>query len=319
LKKGDIDMFWWPIQPGYMADLSRQEQIRLYTNEKSALYFIGFNLRRPPFDNQALRRAVAYLIDKDFITSRILQGQGTKMFSVVPAENRFWYATDLPRYGDGLSRKSRMKSAYRVLADAGFSWDVPPVDAAGNIQPASEIRMPGGQALGRFTILTPPADYDPHRATSGLMIQEWLRDLGMRAYARPMAFSSLLQQVKGNHDFDAFILGYGRLRLDPDYVRNLFHSANDKSRGWNMSGYHNPAFDEAADRSTSEMDPVKRQGLVMEMQKMIARDLPYIPLYKPSVVEAVRTDRFQGWVEMLEGIGNIWSMCQVKPVNNDGA
>jgi peptide/nickel transport system substrate-binding protein len=319
LKKGDIDMFWWPIQPGYMADLSNQKHIRLYTNEKSALYFIGFNLRRPPFDDQALRRAVAYLIDKDFITSRILQGQGTKMFSVVPAENRFWYATDLPRYGDGLSRESRMRSAYRVLADAGYSWDVPPVDDAGNIQPASEIRMPGGQLLGRFTILTPPADYDPHRATSGLMIQEWLRELGLRAYARPMAFSSLLQQVKGNHDFDAFILGYGRLRLDPDYVRNLFHSANDKSRGWNMSGYHNPDFDKAADRSTSEMDPVKRQALVIEMQQMIARDLPYIPLYKPSVVEAVRTDRFDGWVEMLEGIGNLWSMCQVKPVSNDGA
>jgi len=319
LKKGDIDMFWWPIQPGYMTDLSRQKQIRLYTNQKSALYFIGFNLRRPPFDNLALRQAVAYLIDKDFITSRILQGQGTKMFSVVPAENRFWYASDLPRYGDGLGRERRIKSAYRVLADAGYSWDVPPVDAAGNIQSASEIRMPGGQALGRFTILTPPADYDPHRATSGLMIQEWLRELGLRAYARPMAFSSLLQQVKGNHDFDAFILGYGRLRLDPAYVRNLFHSANDKSRGWNMSGYRNPAFDRAADRSTAEMDPVKRQRLVIEMQEMIARDLPYIPLYKPSVVEAVRTDRFEGWVEMLEGIGNIWSMCQVKPVNNDGA
>jgi peptide/nickel transport system substrate-binding protein len=207
-----------------------------------------------------------------------------------------------------------------VLTDAGYSWAVPPVDAAGNIQPAKEIRLPGGQPMGRFTILTPPADYDPHRATSGLMIQEWLRELGMPAYARPMAFSSMLQQVKGNHDFDAFILGYGRLRLDPDYVRNLFHSKNDKSRGWNMSGYHNSLFDELADRSTSEMDPFKRQALVMEMQKLIARDLPYIPLYKPSVVEAVRTDRFEGWVEMLEGIGNIWSMCQVKPViNMDGA
>ena len=52
------------------------------------------------------------------------------------------------------------------------------------------------------------------------------------------------------------------------------------------------------------------------MQRMIADDLPYIPLYKPSVVEAVRRDRFEGWVEMLEGIGNIWSVCQVKPVEN---
>jgi ABC-type oligopeptide transport system substrate-binding subunit len=69
LKKGSIDMFWWPIQPGYMDDLSRQADIRLFTNEKSALYFIGFNLRRPPFDDAALRRAVAYLIDKDFIVT----------------------------------------------------------------------------------------------------------------------------------------------------------------------------------------------------------------------------------------------------------
>ena len=319
LKKGDIDMFWWPIQPGYMADLSRQKEIRLFTNEKSTLYFMGFNLRRPPFNDAALRRAVAYMIDKGFIVSRILQGQGTKMFSVVPEENRFWCCTDLPRYGDGMSREKRLKAAYQVLVDAGYSWAVPPVDAAGNLQPAREIRLPGGQPMGRFTILTPPADYDPHRATSGLMIQEWLRELGMPAYARPMAFSSMLEQIKGNHDFDAFILGYGRLRLDPDYVRNLFHSANDKSRGWNMSGYRNSTFDEAADRSISEMDPVKRQALVMEMQKLIARDLPYIPLYKPSVVEAVRRDRFEGWVEMLEGIGNIWSLCQVKPVKNDGA
>jgi ABC-type transport system substrate-binding protein len=319
LKKGDIDMFWWPIQPGYMADLSREKEIHLFTNEKSALYFMGFNLRRPPFSDAALRRAVAYIIDKEFIVSRILQGQGTKMFSVVPAENRFWCCTDLPRYGDGMSRENRLKAAYQVLVDAGYSWAVPPVDAAGNLQPAREIRLPGGQPMGRFTILTPPADYDPHRATSGLMIQEWLRELGMPAYARPMAFSSMLEQIKGNHDFDAFILGYGRLRLDPDYVRNLFHSANDRSRGWNMSGYRNPVFDEAADRSVSEMDLFKRQAIVMEMQKLIARDLPYIPLYKPSVVEAVRTDRFEGWVEMLEGIGNIWSMCQVKPVKNDGA
>jgi ABC-type transport system substrate-binding protein len=317
LKKGSIDMFWWPIQPGYMADLSRQEKIRLFTNEKSALYFMGFNLRRPPFDDPALRQAVVHLIDKDFIVSRILQGHGTKMFSVVPAENRFWYAPDLPRYADGLSRESRIKIAHQLLSEAGYSWSTPPVDASGDLQEAGEILLPGGEPMGRFTILTPPADYDPHRATAGLMIQEWLRDLGMPAYARPMAFSSLLQQVKSKHDFDAFVLGYGRLRLDPAYVRNLFHSANDKSRGWNMSGYRNPAFDDVADRSLAEMDPVKRRALVKKMQKMIARDLPYVPLYKPSVVEAVRSDRFEGWVEMLEGIGNIWSFSQVKPKTID--
>jgi peptide/nickel transport system substrate-binding protein len=314
LKKGSIDMFWWPIQPGYIDDLSRHKDIRLFSNEKSALYFIGFNLRQPPFDDAVLRRAVAYIIDKDFIVTRILQGHGNKMFSVIPAANKFWYNDDLPRYGDGLNHEARIKIAADLLAEAGYTWRVPPVDGNGNIQQAKEIRLPDGKPMPRFTILTPPADYDPHRATAGLMIQEWLRELGLPAYSRPMAFSSMLQQIKDNHDFDAFILGYGRLRLDPDYVQNLFHSKNGKSGGWNMSGYHNPDFDRIAEQSTTEMDPNKRRQLVNQMQELIARDLPYIPLYKPSVVEAVRSDRFGGWVEMIEGIGNSWSMCHVKPV-----
>jgi peptide/nickel transport system substrate-binding protein len=319
LEKGSIDMFWWPLQPGYMEDLSRRKDIRIFVNPKSALYFIGFNLRHPPFDDITLRRAAAYLIDKRFIVQRILQGQGTEMFSVIPAANRFWHCKDLPRYGDGMSRKQRIITAYRLLSKAGYTWAVPPVDAAGRIRKGEGIRLPDGKPMARFTILTPPADYDPDRATTGLMIQEWLRALGMPAYARPEAFSALLEQVKVNHHFDAFILGYGHLRLDPDYVRNLFYSANAKRRGWNMSGYKNAAFDAAADLSIREMDPAKRRALVMKMQELIARDLPYIPLYKPSVVEAVRTDRFVGWVPMVEGIGNIWSLCEVRPVNPNGA
>ena len=82
-----------------------------------------------------------------------------------------------------------------------------------------------------------------------------------------------------------------------------------------MSGYSNPDFD----RSMVEMDPTRRRELMMKMQGFIARDLPYIPLYKPSVVEATRRDRFHGWVKMLEGIGNIWSLCTVKPVAAHGA
>jgi ABC-type transport system substrate-binding protein len=317
LKKGTIDMLWWPIQPGYIDSLSQDENIELFRNQKSALYFIGFNVRRAPFDQAVLRRAVAYSIDRDFIVSRILQEQGSKMFSVIPAENAFWYADDLPRHGDGLGREDRIKAAHRLLLEAGYTWAVPPVDSDGNLQPASELRLPDGQPMPRFTILTPPADYDPHRATTGLMIQEWLRDLGMPAYARPMSFSALLQQVKNKHDFDAFILGYGSLRLDPDYVRNMFASANDKPEGWNMSGYRNPEFDAVADRSDSELNPIERQAMVRQMQRLIARDLPYVPLYKPSVVEAVRRDRFTGWVGMLEGIGNIWSMCRVRPVGSE--
>jgi ABC-type transport system substrate-binding protein len=148
---------------------------------------------------------------------------------------------------------------------------------------------------------------------SGMIIQEWLRKMGIPAIAKPMAFGALLEQVKVRHQFEAFVLGYGALSVDPDYLRNFFHSREDRPRGWNMSGYRNADFDRMADESAKSMEPDKRQKLIWEMQRMLLQDIPYIPLYNPELIEAVRKSRFNGWVDMLEGIGNTWSFCSLKP------
>lgn len=313
LKKGAIDMFWQGIQPGYLDDLAKDPGVRTISSAKSALYFMGFNLRRSPFNDLALRQAAAALIDRDFILTRVLQGHGQKMFSVVPDENIFWSCPDVDRYFEGLPREDRIRRAYDILTRSGYSWEVPPVDASGQVQTASGLRLPNGAQMPRFTILTPPADYDPHRAISGLIIQEWLRELGMPAYARPMSFGALLQQVKERHDFDTFILGYGKLPIDPDYIRSMFYSKFDRPRGWNMSGYRNPEFDRLANASRKVIDPNQRRELIWDMQLLISRELPYLPIYKPALIEAIREDRFHGWVPMQDGIGNIWSFCRLRP------
>ena len=90
LKKGTIDMFWWGIQPGYLDDLKKASDIELFANERSALYYWGFNMRKAPFNDIHFRQAIATIIDKDFIVSRILQGRGTRMDSVIPPGNTFW-------------------------------------------------------------------------------------------------------------------------------------------------------------------------------------------------------------------------------------
>ena len=315
LQKGDIDYYWWDIQPGYINDLKTKAGVCLYFNKKSALYYLGFNLRRPPFDNKAFRQAVATLIDKEFILTRILQNYGTPMNSIIPSGNHFWHNPQVKRYGEGMTRNGRLKAAADMLAAAGYTWEVPPVNVEGEIVPPSNIHLPSGEAMPDIVILTPPADYDPKRAFAGTMIQEWLRELGIPASARPMAFNALLDTVKGKRDFDAFVLGYGKLNLDPDYLRAFFHSKNDKPRGWNMSGYQNPEFDRLSDLQRGTIDMDKRREMIWEMQAMVMEDLPYFPLYNPHIIEATLKERFVGWVEKVDGIGNIWSMCMVKPVN----
>lgn len=315
IRRGDIDMFWQHIQPGYLAVLKQHEDIKTFASEKSALYYMGFNTRRPPFSDVQLRRATALLVDKDFIVDRLLQGQGTKMMSIIPPGNVQWYKPDLPRHGDGLPREVRIRAAYEILTQAGYTWKTPPIDKQGEVVVAEEIRMPDGKPMASFTILTPPADYDPARAISGIMIQEWLRAMGFPVTARPMEFGSLIQQVKTRRDFDAFILGYGRLSLDPDYLGSFFKSSNDKERGWNTSGYRNKKLDQLANVSRYEMDMDRRQAMIYDMQQMVISDVPWLPLYLPKLIEAVHTGRFKGWVPMLDGIGNRWSWTQLKPIS----
>ena len=312
IRKGSIDMFWWGIQPGYIEDLLKNKEVEIIRNEKSALYYLGFNLRKPPFNDVHFRRAVATLIDKDFILRRILQGYATKMDSIVPSGNTFWHCKGLPTYGEGLKREDRIRRAHEILSNAKYTWKDPPVNTNGEVRKGEGIILPDGRPMKHITILTPPADYDPLRAMVGIMIQEWLRMIGIPVLARPMGFSSLMDQVKRRRQFDLFVLGYGNLSLDPDYLRNFFLSRNDRPRGWNMSGYHNPEFDKIADESSHTMEVDKRRALIWEMQRIIMRDIPYIPLYNPNLIEAVRSDRFTGWVKMLGGIGNTWSFCTIR-------
>ncbi len=314
LKKGDIDYYWWDIQPGYIKDLKEQDNVDLYFNKKSALYYMGFNLRKAPFSDIALRRAIATVVDKDFILTRILQNFGTPMHSIIPSGNHFWHNPDVKKYGHGLSKVQRIEAAVKILADAGYSWQTPPLNETGEMVKPSDILLPDGNPMAKFVILTPPADYDPKRAFAGTMIQEWLRELGLPAFSRPMAFNSLLDTVKEKHEFDAFVLGYGKLDLDPDYLRSFFYSKNDKPRGWNMSGYANPEFDRLADIQMGLTDTGERKKLILEMQQILMEDLPYLPLYNPHIIEATLNTRFRGWMAKVDGIGNIWSLCVVKPV-----
>jgi len=128
-----------------------------------------------------------------------------------------------------------------------------------------------------------------------------------------MAFSALVKKVEAERDFDMFVSGWGALGHDPDYLRSFFHSRADVPEGKNACGYRNPEFDRIADLQVETMDQREREALVFKLQEILMKDLPYIPLYVPMNLEAVRADRFEGWVEMPGGIGNLWSFLQIRP------
>lgn len=313
LRKGSIDYYWNNIQPGYLRDLKADPEVRLVQSQKSALYFLGFNLRRRPTGDAAFRRAVAMLIDKQFVIKRVLQGSGEVMSSLLPAGNRFYHLDQTPDYDQPLTRRQRIDKAVEILSAAGYDWEQRPAWEGERLRPGRGLKDQDGKPLRELSILTPPADYDPQRAMVGVMAQEWLGQVGIPAFARPMAFGAMLEQVKSRHEFDMFVLGYGNLPLDPGWLGAFFLGANDRLRGWNMSGYHSPEFDSLANQAGRAMDPQERRPLVLEMQRVLMKDTPFLPLYNPTLTEGLRQDRFTGWVEMVGGVGNLWTFCELTP------
>ncbi|MDP9469987.1 MAG: ABC transporter substrate-binding protein [Chloroflexota bacterium] len=80
--------------------------------------FLAPNERRPPFDDAALRRAMATAIGKDQIQTNIYKSFADIADSHVSKALEFWHAPDLPDYAT-----SNIEAARQILQEAGYSWD----------------------------------------------------------------------------------------------------------------------------------------------------------------------------------------------------
>jgi peptide/nickel transport system substrate-binding protein len=75
---------------------------------------------------------------------------------------------------------------------------------------------------------------------------------------------------------------------DPDVFEFVFSSARFPPEGANRGHYRNAQFDALAERIRVEMNREKRKTLCVEAQKILAEDLPYLPLWFTDVVSVHR-------------------------------
>ncbi len=309
LKKGDIDFMLNPLglSRGLQEQLQGEDGLTVIENPSTGVRYLGFNFRRAPMDNKAFRQAVATLIDKEFLTSTVLQGVAIPMYTMVPEGNRAWYNADVPLIGQGLSRGERIAQAVQMLKDAGFTWETEPrISEDGRFveQPGEGLKMPNGEPVPAMDILAPSPGYDPLRSTFAIWIERWLNEVGIPVRADLTGFNLIVEKVFDQQDFDMWILGW-RLTLYPDYLESFFHSRHSELEGHNAGGYNNPEYDRLADQLLAETDVETARQQVFEMQAFLADDLPYVVLFDTPLVEAYRSDRIAyPYTDSLGGLQN---------------
>ena len=296
LKKGDIDFMLNPLglQRGLQEQLVGEQGLTNLENPSNGFRYLGFNFRKAPMDNKAFRHAVATLIDKEFLSSTVLQGVALPMYTTVPEGNGFWYNPDVPLIGKGLSRSERNAEVVRILKEAGFTWEQEPVVSAnGTVEEEGKgLRLPNGDPMPELEILSPSPGYDPLRSTFAIWIERWLNDIGVPAKARLTDFNVIVEKIKDPEGFDIWILGW-RLSTFPDYLEAFFHSRHAVGDGLNRGGYSNPEFDKLADALLVETDLNAARDQVFKMQEFLADDLPYVVLFTTPILETYRSDRLE--------------------------
>ena len=305
LVSGKIDFIWWDLPLDFIPQISKMPHITIYRTDRTGYDYLAFNLDRFPYTDSAFRRAVALLVDREQIIRRILKGQGTPVYSVIPPQNTFWSNPHVADPGAGLSREKRVNQAKTILQKAGYSWD------------KARLILPDGQKMKSMEILTTQGLQKPFRLKTALEIKKTLSKIGIPVSTRMQSLHQMIAHLRKG-DFDACIMGWANLSDDPDYLKTFFHSHGARPGGKNYARFRNAAFDELTEKASQENNPDRRKTLVFDMQTLIAREIPCIPLYTGPRVEAARNDHFQGWVKMPGGIGNLWSFVHLKPIKSLG-
>jgi peptide/nickel transport system substrate-binding protein len=300
-RKGRLEFLWSDLSPHHAEELAKIPEVAIYRTPRTGYEYLGFNLERKPYGDPAFREAVSDLVDRQKMIQHLLEGHGVPVITVVPPQNTFWCNRQIRDDSAGLNPHERVLRARSILQAAGYRWD------------AGKLLLPDGTAMRPMEIMTTGSGSGFYRMKVAMALKKDLFKLGVTVRLVTMDLNPLLAQLRRG-DFDAYLLGWASLRSDPGYLRTFFHSSEARAGGKNYPRFCSAAFDRLADAASQEPDRGKRRQIVCEMQALLARERPVIPLFVTKRVEATRRDAFRGWVPLPEGIGNLWSFLNLEPV-----
>ncbi len=258
LRKGSADIEMSSLSPDLIPALERQPNLAVTDRPGTNFTYLGFNLEDPLLARRELRQALAFATDRETLIRYLLHGQAKLAYGPLPPNH--WAAEyNLAHYEFNPAR------AEQLLDAAGF---------------------PRRQNGARFKLIFKCSTEEQARLI-GTALQEQWRRVGVEIELRPLELATLFSDVvRGN-----FQITYQRwigANTDSDFFEFAFSSRRFPPDGANRGHYRNPRIDLLTDQIRVEMDQEKRKALCSDVQKILADDLPYLPLWFSDVVSVHR-------------------------------
>jgi peptide/nickel transport system substrate-binding protein len=250
------------IPPLLVDAVAAQPKIALVTGRSSVFTYIGLNCEDPILKNADVRRAIAHAIDRERLVHAKLRDRAIVASGMLPTFH--WaYEKDVPLY-EYNPEKSR-----RLLDKAGY-----PAGANG-------VRLQ----------LVYKTSSNKFRVALAHVIASMLAEVGIELELRPYEWATFFADVKKGN-FQMFSMQLPEIS-EPDLYTTFYSSERIPTRdnldaGNNRVRYRNPELDKLLQAGRLEVERAKRKPIYSEVQKILARDVPVIPLWHEDNVAAMR-------------------------------
>ena len=246
---------------------------------------IIMNSKKPPFDNPKVRLAVSYAIDRKGLIQAVHQGAGVPGAAMAPRPYGVWGMPEkellaLPGYGKPADMKVR---ARKLLAEAG-------------VTPQRPLRVE--MVTRAIAVYVDMASF---------VINE-LKQVGIDATLKQIETAQWhAMATRGDYQIGANLTGLGV--DDPD--ANLYENFACGSPR-NYSFYCDEHVTKMIDQQSQELDPKRRLGIVVTIQKKLEEDAA-----RPVLDH--RIDYFTFWphVKGLVPHHNIYNFARMQDVWSD--
>jgi ABC-type oligopeptide transport system substrate-binding subunit len=203
-----------------------------------AVFYIGFNVTRAPFDDARVRRAFAHALDRHAL-ARDVQGD------TAAAATGGFVPQGMPGHTPGIGLPYNPQRSRQLLAEAGY---------------------PGGDGFPPQELLTSPRRDEETR----YLLTQWREALGVGLMAkRSIGWADYLQ-VADQDPPALYVTAWAPDYPDPDtFLRVPFR----KQTAW-----HHPVYDDLVDRALEVTDQAERMRLYSQADRILMQEAPIVPI-----------------------------------------
>ena len=226
--------------------------------------------KRAWFRSTNFRRAISQAINRDDLSRVVFNSHAQPAVGPVSPANKFWFNNRLK------AEPYRPDAALQRLQADGFHLRNGTLfDKGGNAVEFSMVTNAGNKPRERMAV----------------MVQEDLGKVGIKVNVVTLDFPSLIERISQKFNYEAAMLGFRNVDLDPNGQMNIWLSSAE-DHAWNpQQKSPETAWEAEIDRlmraQASTADPKKRKESFDRVQEIVAEQAPFIYLVNQNALSAV--------------------------------